>query len=68
MSTVENLKGTWYINDVHIRSVGSEWVNAIVNSGQGNLTDAWVGGGRSTQFAESSTFVRITFASDTSTA
>ncbi len=68
MSTGENLKGTWYINDVHIRSVGSEWVSPIINSGQGNLTDAWVGGGRNTQNSEVSTFVRITFASDTNTA
>ena len=52
MSEYERFEGPWDINDVHYRQVNEAWaddaaaaVTAAAAAGQGNLTDAWFGGG-----------------------
>lgn len=67
MTTDTNLKGQWYINDVHFRSVSGNWFGIVNTGGQGNLTDGWVGGG-SSLFGGISSIERITFANDTAVA
>lgn len=68
MSEFERFEGPWDINDVHYRQVNDAWADdfsAEINAGQGNLTDAWFGGG----LPGPTTHVdRIIFSNDTSTA
>lgn len=67
MTTVENLKGQWFINDIHFRSVTGEWQNNTINAGQGNLTDAWIATGVTSTNNPTSRTERIIFSNDTTT-
>jgi hypothetical protein len=66
----ENTKGAWLLNDAHFMKINNKWppdpAIAAAAAGQGNLTDAWFGGGSSPSIV--STLDRIIFASDTATA
>lgn len=65
MSDYDNFKGPWNVNDVHYRKINNAWRDgeAAEVAGQGNLTDAWFGGGLQSPSSTSivSTVDRIIF-------